>query len=88
MTPHSLRFITFDVNGSKKPNKAGQDLWSFHIHTDGSIDGASFTPEFKRSSTASEIQELVNQEYQDNCPDNAYASCFAYLIRNDYKIVD
>ena len=81
-------YISFDVNGPKKPNKAGQDLWVFYIHSDGSIDGKEITPEVKRSSSASEINDLVNQGYQDNCPENAYASCFAYLIRNDYKIVD
>ncbi len=81
-------YVTFDVNGPKKPNKAGQDLWAFYIHSDGSIDGSELTPEVKRSSSASEINDLVNQGYQDNCPDNSYGSCFAYLIRNDYKIVD
>ncbi len=81
-------FVTFDVNGSKKPIKAGQDLWACYIHKDGSIDGSELTPEVKRSSTASELNDIVNQGYQDNCPDNQYGSCFAYLIRNDYKIED
>ncbi len=86
--PYVPGYLTFDVNGSKKPNKAGQDLWAFYIHTDGSIDGAEITPAVKKSSTASGLNDLVNQGYQDNCPKNQYASCFAYLIRNDYKIVD
>ena len=80
--------LVFDVNGIDKPNKGGYDLWSASIHTDGRLDDSAITPQIRNSSSASELSELVNEQYETYCNGDNYSGCFGYFIRNGFKIVD
>ncbi len=78
----------FDSNGTKKPNKARHYLWVASVHVDGRLDSGFLPPDVIKSSSASEIAEIVQDDYDTYCSGEHYSGCFSYFIRNGFKIED
>ena len=73
-------FVVFDVNGPKKPNKNGQDLWVVKIKDDGTVDDV----EVSNTSTIS----TINTKYT-NCKNGTKVhGCIGKFLRNGFKIQD
>ena len=81
-------FVVFDVNGHKKPNKVGKDLWSFYVHSDGSLDSYFAEPENRKSYSASELNDLIEGRLQSDFYSNMYGTNFGFFIRNGFKLFE
>ncbi len=80
--------INFDVNGKDKPNKVGYDFWAASLHLDGRLDDFYMNSSARRTLSASEINEIINDQFESACDGENYTGCFGYFIRNGFKIVD
>ncbi|HNW26318.1 MAG TPA: type II secretion system protein, partial [Candidatus Gastranaerophilaceae bacterium] len=91
--------IIVDVNGLKKPNIAGRDIFSMAFFYDGSIDGFQINPQCRQGkrtwngtgalcggygNNASEARENY---FSDGCLINGYgSSCFGKILNDNWKM--
>ena len=73
----SNNIVTFDINGPKKPNKVGYDMWVASISDDGTIDGIGQNGNTSKADIKTSL---------DNCLKGAdYYGCFGHFVRNGFK---
>ncbi len=91
--------IIVDVNGLKKPNIAGRDIFSMAFFYDGSIDGFQINPQCRQGkrtwngtgalcgaygNNASEARENY---FSGGCLINGYgSSCFGKILNDNWKM--
>ncbi len=77
----SGRDIWVDVNGPKKPNKVGYDMWKIAVQRDGRIDGGGSSATWNMNMSKATINTNLNL-----CLNSGTASgCFGHFIRNGFK---
>lgn len=84
--------IKVDINGLKKPNTGGRDIFSFAFYYDGSLDVAN--PECRKNGGSSPCggyntaQEKREGRFNDSCASgNPYGSgCFDKILNDNWKM--
>ena len=75
---HNIVF--FDINGPKKPNKVGYDMWVAQISDDGNIDGYGCNDSTTKATIATDLENCLKGE------NGKYTGCFGHFVRNGFKI--
>ena len=93
-TPGIAGYFSVDINGLKKPNQVGRDIFSFDYYYDGSLDdGAS--PECRkglagRCNPSIDASGRRGLRYENNCFGEASQSygngCFAKILNDNWKM--
>ena len=86
--------IQVDVNGEAGPNRGGRDLWEMSVFYDGSIHGASISPECQQNqnnctlygNTRATKQEIIDSRFE-HCKEFGYdgGGCFGHFKENGFK---
>ena len=83
--------LQVDVNGKKRPNVGGRDIWYLSIFHDGSIDEGGVTPECRKGNGryCRPVNEIIEDRFQSCIDNNGWNSygfgCFGHFKANNFK---
>ena len=85
--PNIAGYFIVDINGLKKPNIQGRDLFGMSFYYDGSLD--SVTPECRHGGSCgsfADARENRETRFNDTMPIPGYGQCFGKIINDDWKM--
>lgn len=81
--------LAIDVNGLKKPNVGGRDLFAFSVYYDGSLEDG-ITPNdcsVYCGYTGGTKEEARENKFRDYCREGGYgAGCFGKILNDNWKM--
>lgn len=78
--------VIVDVNGTKKPNTAGRDVFTFHIYYDGTID-ENVSPRIKSGKEDGDPETIRNENFTNSCATSITgAGCFGKILNDNWEM--
>lgn len=81
--------MLIDINGPKKPNIGGRDMFFVEFYDDGSIDVQGATPECKTKGACNggSLKEIREAYYNSNCQKHAFGhGCFGKILNDNWEM--
>lgn len=78
--------VIIDVNGPKKPNTAGRDVFTFHIYYDGTID-ENVSPKIKNGQEDGDPETIREENFTNNCATSITGEgCFGKILNDNWQM--
>ncbi len=78
--------VFVDINGPKRPNVGGRDLFSFSIYYDGSIEDG-IAPSYRQGQQPISAYEAREIKFEEYCFSMSYGQgCFGKILNDNWKM--
>jgi hypothetical protein len=87
--PYKFALIYVDINGQKKPNIWGKDIFQFYYYVFFGTQGNQNNGKFMPRAYSYSVEELTNNSSEYNCNKDATGErCAALIMKQGWKISD